>query len=66
VDTISLTKLEQCCHLLRHTIVTTREYRRRVRRIMGSKEVLEEEDETLLNVENSLKYKSKLVKHLKR
>ena len=45
MGTISLTKLEQCCHLLRHTIVTNREYRRRVRRIIGSQAILEEEEE---------------------
>ena len=45
MDTISLTKLEQCCHLLRNTIVNTREYKRRVRRMMGNHEIMGEEAE---------------------
>jgi hypothetical protein len=67
MDTISLTKLEQCCHLLRHTIVTTREYRRRVRRIIGYQAALEEEEEDNNSyVVNSAIYKCKLVKFLHR
>jgi hypothetical protein len=67
MDTISLTKLEQCCHLLRHTIVTTREYKRRVRRMMGSHEILEEEaEQKQAEYETSFYYKKKLIQHLKR
>eukprot|EP00092_Neocalanus_flemingeri_P052681 GFUD01061660.1.p1 GENE.GFUD01061660.1~~GFUD01061660.1.p1 ORF type:complete len:125 (+),score=31.24 GFUD01061660.1:37-411(+) len=45
LDTISLTRLEQCCHLLRHTVVSTREYRRRVHRMMSQQYMLTEEEE---------------------
>eukprot|EP00092_Neocalanus_flemingeri_P084316 GFUD01105919.1.p1 GENE.GFUD01105919.1~~GFUD01105919.1.p1 ORF type:complete len:149 (+),score=33.79 GFUD01105919.1:57-503(+) len=45
LDTISITQLEQCCHLLRHTVVSTREYRRRVHRMMSQQYILTEEEE---------------------
>ena len=67
MDTISLTKLEQCCHLLRRTVISTREYRRRVNRMM-SKDVLllEEKEDKQTEEENSYYYKRKIVQYLGR
>merc|ERR1719508_121221 len=67
MDTISLTKLEQCCHLLRNTVITTKEYKRRVKRMMNTNlKLLEVEEDKQIHEENSFYYKWKIVQHLKR
>eukprot|EP00092_Neocalanus_flemingeri_P040753 GFUD01044368.1.p1 GENE.GFUD01044368.1~~GFUD01044368.1.p1 ORF type:complete len:162 (-),score=28.85 GFUD01044368.1:20-505(-) len=66
LDTISLTRLEQCCHLLRYTVISTREYRRRVNRMLSNCMLLDEEEDKQTDVENSLYYKHAVVQYLRR
>merc|ERR1719153_432922 len=66
-DTFSLTKLEECCYLLRSTVISTKEYKRRVRRQMNSSVILGTEvQEQQTDVESSFYYKCKLVQFLNR
>ena len=66
MDTISLTKLEQCCHLLRNTIASTRENKRRVNAMMNNHLQSNEEEDNQSEEENSIQYKLILVRELRR